>query len=139
MLALFHDKKCCICNKLFPCILWDFIVLGLVLSWWRIKHAIKINEISRLARKKFVSKGSCEKTMWEVHARSWRVKCQVAFREYFARQAISRGTCETLCLEDFKCDFHTLHPYYIYLHYPQKCRRQLIENPRGFYNTHTLV
>ena len=29
--GLFHDKKCCNCINLFPCILWDFIVLGLVL------------------------------------------------------------------------------------------------------------
>ena len=33
MLALFHDKKCCNCFNFVPCILWDFIVLGLVLSW----------------------------------------------------------------------------------------------------------
>ena len=33
MLALFHDKKYCNCINLFPCILWDFIVLSLVLSW----------------------------------------------------------------------------------------------------------
>ena len=33
ILALFHDKKCCICFNFVPCILWDFIVLGLVLSW----------------------------------------------------------------------------------------------------------
>ena len=26
-------KKCCNCFNLFPCILWDFIVLDLVLSW----------------------------------------------------------------------------------------------------------
>ena len=33
MLALFHVKKCCNCFDFVPCILWDFIVLGLVLSW----------------------------------------------------------------------------------------------------------
>ena len=33
MLALFHDKKCCKYIKLFSYILWNFIVLGLVLSW----------------------------------------------------------------------------------------------------------
>ena len=32
MLALFHDKNCCICFNLVPYILWDFIVLGLILS-----------------------------------------------------------------------------------------------------------
>ena len=33
LLALFHNKKCCNCFNLYPCTLWDFIVLGLVLSW----------------------------------------------------------------------------------------------------------
>ena len=32
-LALFHDKKYCNCFNFVLCILWDFIVLGLVLSW----------------------------------------------------------------------------------------------------------
>ena len=33
MLALFHDKKCCNCINLFPCISWDSFVMSLVLSW----------------------------------------------------------------------------------------------------------
>ena len=39
----------------------------------------------------------------------------------------------------FKCDFPTLHPYYIYPHYPQMYERPFREkNPRlVFYNTHT--
>ena len=41
MLALFHDKKCCNCINFIPCILLDFIVLGLVISWSRIKHEMK--------------------------------------------------------------------------------------------------
>ena len=32
MLVLFHDKKCCKFFNLFPCILWDLIVMSLVLS-----------------------------------------------------------------------------------------------------------
>ena len=32
MLSLFHDKKCCNFINLFPCILWNLIVMGLVLS-----------------------------------------------------------------------------------------------------------
>ena len=32
MLALFHDKKCYNCIIFVHCVLWDFIVLGLVLS-----------------------------------------------------------------------------------------------------------
>ena len=49
MLALFHDKKCCNCFNFVPCILWDFIVLGLVLSWWRIEHELKNKWISQEA------------------------------------------------------------------------------------------
>ena len=41
---LFHNKKCCNCINLFPCILWDFILLALVLSWWRLLKKL----ISRL-------------------------------------------------------------------------------------------
>ena len=37
LLGLFHEKKCCNCFNFVPCTLWDFIVLGLVLSWWRLK------------------------------------------------------------------------------------------------------
>ena len=40
MLAFFHDKKCYNCFNFVPCILWDYIVLGLVLSQWRIEHEI---------------------------------------------------------------------------------------------------
>ena len=61
MLALFHDKKCCKCIKLFPCILWDFIVLGLTLSWWKIEHEMKISVVSWLTHKKFVRKVSLKR------------------------------------------------------------------------------
>ena len=81
MLSLFHDKKCCNCINLFSYILWDFIVLGLVLNWWKFKHEMKISVVLQLSRKKFMSKGSHEKAMWEAHAKSWRVKCQAAFRK----------------------------------------------------------
>ena len=81
MLTLFHDKKCCKCIKLFHCILWDFIVFDLVLSWWRIKLQMKISAISQLAHKKFASKGSREKVMWEAYAKNWIVKCQAIFHE----------------------------------------------------------
>ena len=33
LLVLFHDKMFCNCFNFVLCILWDFIVLGLVLSW----------------------------------------------------------------------------------------------------------
>ena len=44
------------------------IVLGLVLSWWRIKHAIKISAVSRLSHEKLASKGTHKKATWEAHA-----------------------------------------------------------------------
>jgi len=32
VLALFHEKNCSNFIKLFPCILWDLIAMGLILS-----------------------------------------------------------------------------------------------------------
>ena len=120
MLALFHDKKCCKCIKLFSYILWNFIVLGLVLSWWRIEHEIKISAISQLAREKFMRTVTREKG--HVRSTCWKMKSQVpaSFRECFVRQAILWGTRITFRLKDFKCDFVTFHPYYINPHYPEK-------------------
>ena len=61
------------------------------------------------------------------------------FASHFATQAKSQVTRETLCLENFKCDFPTLHSYYIYPHYLQNCKeaiqRKILER---FYNTHLL-
>ena len=67
MLALFHDKKCCNCFNFVSCILWDFIVLGIVLSWWRIEHELKNKWILREAnlRKSHV------KSIW------WKLKSHV--------------------------------------------------------------
>ena len=120
-------KKCCNCINFVPCILWNFIVLGLVLSWWRIKHAMKINAILWLTRKKLASKGSRKKAM-----KKHMLEAEESItRLYFARQDILRGTRETLCLEDFKCDFLTLHLYYIYPHYLQKLGETIQrENPK---------
>ena len=77
MLVLFHDKKCCNCINFVPCILWDFIILSLVLSWWRIEHEMKIGAVSRLARKKFarkvLAKRSCKKHMLESEETSVRL------------------------------------------------------------------
>ena len=99
---------------------------------------MKIGVVSRLAREKLVSKSIREKVMWKAQAENWRVKCQAAFREYFARKAISRGTHETLYLEDFKCNFFTYHSYYIYSHYPQKWKGGYAEeNLRKVSTTHT--
>ena len=129
MLTLFHDKKCCNCFNFVRYILWDFIVLGLVLSWWRIEHVLdeQVDFVRSLPVKK----------PREKHVGSWRVVPGYQFRECLARRANSRDTRETLCLENFKCNFLTLHLYYIYPHYPQKYVRLFREeNPRKvFYNT----
>ena len=97
MLALFHDKKCCNCFNLVPCILWDFIVLGLVLSWWRIKLKWRISGFhKKLARSK-PAKEPCEEHM----TRSWRVVPGCRFRKCLAGKAFLRSSCETFFLEDF--------------------------------------
>ena len=97
---------------------------------------MKISAVSRLAEK-LASKGTCEKVTREAHAGSWRIKYPAAFREYFARNAISQGTRETLYLENFKCDFFTFHPYYKYHHYPQKWKGGYVEeNPKKVSTTH---
>ena len=75
---------------------------------------------------------------WEAHARRWRIKCQVVFRESLHDLANSQVTCETLCLDDFKYDSYALHPYYIYHYYPQKCI-EAIQKKKSFYNTPTLL
>ena len=85
---------------------------------------------------KWISQVSCkkpthERAMWEAHARNWRVVLGCQFRECLARKANPRDIRETPCLEDFKCDFIILHPYYIYPHSPQKYERPFREkNPR---------
>ena len=111
--GLLQYKRCCNCFNFVSCILWDLIVLDLVLSWWRIKLAMKISAISRLSRENLMNRGSREKATWEAHVGSWRIKCQDVFREYFSRKAISWGIYETLFLEDFKMTFfpftHTIY------------------------------
>ena len=93
MLALFHDKKFCNCFNLFSCILWDFIVVSLVLSWWRLNLKRRISG--------FHEKQTHERAMWEAHAGSWRVMPGCRFREYLADKAFSQGSRKTFCLEDF--------------------------------------
>ena len=34
-IGLFHDKKCCSCINLFPCIFAGFICIGFSIKWWR--------------------------------------------------------------------------------------------------------
>ena len=117
MLTLFHYKKCCICFNSVPCILWDFIVLGLVLSRWRIEHVLneQVDFTSVLQ----------EAYPWKSHVRStcWKLKSHASLEDFasVSRVRPSRKIPTKLSAwRNFKCYFFTFHPYYIYPHYPQK-------------------
>ena len=66
-----------------------------------------------------------QRATWGAHAGSWRVKCQRWISRVTRDLANSRVTREILYLDDFKCDYYTLHPYYIYPHYPQNCKESI--------------
>ena len=100
MLALFHDKKCYNCFNFIPCILWDFIVLGLVLSWWKLKLNWR-QCISQLAREKFVRRVPMKRACEEHMTGSWKVMSGCYFRECLTGKAFPRDSRETFCLEDF--------------------------------------
>ena len=65
ILALFHDRKCFNFINLFPCILWDLIIMGLVLSGEDLPKKLISRLGSRLVQP--------SKVTWGAHARSWRV------------------------------------------------------------------
>ena len=117
MLAEFHDKKCCNFINLFLCILWDLIVMGLVLSWWRLLKTVDLVTWLATGSRLGTSKMLCEKHIWK-----------------FKSQDISKVSCDLAKLGDdpwdtltanFKCDSYTFHLYYIYTLYPQNSE----ENP----------
>ena len=116
MLALFHDKKCCNCSNFVPCILWDFIVLGLVLSWWRLKLKWRISGF----REKLSRERACEEHM----TGSWRVMPGCRFHECLIGKAFPRDSRETFCLEDF----------FVWIPYPSE--RKTLDR---FSTTHTPI
>ena len=124
VLALFQDKKCSNFIKLFPCILWDLIVMGLILSWWRLLKTVKIRNL--LATESPVD--NPQKVIWEAHAGSWRVNCHTVFYESLHNLAILRVNYETLYLDVFKCDSY-VHPYYIYPGSHKSVRRLFKRKP----------
>ena len=63
MLVLFHDKKCCNCFYFVPCILWDFIVFGLVLRLVKTQAYMKNQWISRKAHEKLSRERAHEEHM----------------------------------------------------------------------------
>ena len=70
MLDLFHDKKCYNFINLFPCILWELIVMSLVLSWWRLLKKLILWLGSRLAWDCNTRERPCEE-----HMRKFNSQC----------------------------------------------------------------
>ena len=94
-------QKWCNFINLFPYTLWDLIVIDLVLSGWWLLKTVDLATCSRVDNPWNVT--------WEANAGCWKVFCQAVFRKSFHDLAKSRMACETLCLDDFKCDSYTLH------------------------------
>ena len=68
---LFHYKKCCNCFNFSPCILWDFIVLGIVLSWWRIEHVLDEQvDFMSVSREAYLRKSRMRSTCWKLKSRA---------------------------------------------------------------------
>ena len=107
MLALFRDKKCCNCFNFVPCIFVGFYCIGFGIRL--VKNRAWIEEQLDFT-----------KSSWEANPRKSH-----ASLEDFASISWVRHSCEIPAklstLRIFKCDFLTLHPYYIYPYYPQKC------------------
>ena len=111
LLALFHDKKCCNCINLFPCIFVGFYCIG---------FSIK-------SREKYMTG-------------SWRVVPDCQFQECLVGKAFPWDTHETFYLEDFLVWLSCPSPIlYIPLLPTEIVRRPFREkNPKYvFYNTHT--
>ena len=87
---------------------------------------MKISAISRLARKKFArkvpTKRAHEKHMLEAEESSAKLHFASNSRHRpFCRYVIFQGTRETLCLEDFKCDFLSFtHTRYTFITHKSK-------------------
>ena len=129
MLALFHDKKCCNCINLFPCILWDLFVMGLVLSWWRLLKKL-ISWLSSLVVQPM-------KVTWEAHAGSWRVSefCNSSRNLTKSRDDLQNALIAGILSVTLIPFTHTL--YTLIIH--KIVRRLFREKPyRGFYNTPTF-
>ena len=99
MLALFHDKKCCNCFNLYPCTLWHFIVLDLVLSWWRLKLKWRISG--------FCEKLSRKRATWGAH--DWKLKshARLLFSQV-SRNILPEGFLSVTSLPFTYC--HALNP-----------------------------
>ena len=86
MLALFHDKKCCNCFNFIHCILWDFIVLGLVLSWWRLKLNWRLVHFATTSWESLTLKILAKLTAWHDSSASNHVLLTCPFRRNRSRE-----------------------------------------------------
>ena len=115
-----------------------FIVLGLLLSWWRLKFNWRLVHFvtsSREVREKGSNEKACEKHM----TGSWRVVLGCQFCEYFTGKAFPRYTRETLCLEDFSVWLSYPFTHTIYTLITHKCKGCYLERKTldRFSTTHT--
>ena len=78
----------------------------------------------------------------EGHMRStcWKLKSQCVLRLILRVGQVAKWAVRCIDSWDFKCDFYTVYPYYIYPHYPQDCKETIQKKTleRGFYNTHNF-
>ena len=78
-------------------------------------------------REEYLVKTTCEKYMLEAEKSCQTVDFASVSWVRPSREIVAKHSAWRI----FKCDFLTLHPYYIYPHYPQKYRRPFKEkNPR---------
>ena len=57
---------CCNFINLFPCILWDLIIMALVLSWWRLFKIVEFATSSQLAWDYSTHEGRLWSTFWKL-------------------------------------------------------------------------
>ena len=86
MLTLFYDKKCCNYINLFPCILWDVIVIGLILSWQKLLKTMKFMPWSWLTHEWTTHERSHEKHMLEIEESSVRLYFMSHFATWLTRE-----------------------------------------------------
>ena len=115
MLVLSHDKKCCNFINLFPSILWDLIVIGLVLSWW------KSDQDSQRSHEEHMSEA--EESM--------------SFVTHLTNCQLMRWPAKCTDIWDFKCDSYTLHSYYIYHRFPQNYKETIQKKTLERFLQHT--
>ena len=129
MLTLFHDKKCCNFINLFPYILWELIVMGLVLIWWRLLKNLISWLGSRLAQDCNTHERPCEE-----HMRKFN-------NQYFVQVTCDLANLQDTLISRILSVTFTPFTHNIYTLISHKIRRRLFRRKtleRGFHNTHLL-